>query len=666
MNAPCLGALPAPLRRAAARALLLALAACGGGSDAPIPPEQRAAGLAVSRPGELTAFVQERLRTLNAQGRLAAAGGGSAPMPTTAVGAPGANDAPPAVPRSNTQVLEDGVDEADLIKTDGAFLYTLSLQAGGALEAVAYERAADGRATARSSVLLGAEGAVGVEPSGMVLSEDRRALAVIGQQWRLTPAAVICTDLCPAIAPQWMSSSVEVQRVDVANPAAIGAGERISIDGFLVDSRRIGDALYVVTSHRPVLGVELLPASATSAEREALIERLDASELLPRMRRNGGASEPLLSETDCYLQAANASTDVQFTTVTVFDLRSPTLARTSRCIVGGAEALYMSSANLVVATTRWVYADPGVGAAFAYPGEIRTDIHLFGLEGGTVSYRGTGQVEGHLGWDSQKKATRLSEFNGDLRVLSYTAPLGWFMAQDAASVAASPARLTVLRPRAGDGTLQVVSTLPNAKRPAPIGKPGEQVYAVRFLGERAYVVTFRRIDPLYVLDLSDPADPKTVGELEVAGFSDYLFALPNQTLLGVGRDADSRGRVTGIKLALFDVADPAHPSQRASLTLGTEGSTSALESSRHGINMLVQGDLARVALPVMLSSTPYAGWRHGLQRVVVDTGAGTLSALGLAGETGGDGSGALWHERSTQIGDTLYYLRDGALSSHAW
>ena len=93
--------------------------------------------------------------------------------------------------------------------------------------------------------------------------------------------------------------------------------------------------------------------------------------------RNGGPAQPLLAETDCYLQPANASLAVEFTTITVFDLRSPTLAQRSRCFVGGSEALYMSTENLYLATTRWAYlADAG---GLVYPQKIQTDIHKFSL-----------------------------------------------------------------------------------------------------------------------------------------------------------------------------------------------------------------------------------------------------------------------------------------------
>jgi len=149
----------------------------------------------------------------------------------------------------------------------------------------------------------------------------------------------------------------------------------------------------------------------------------------------------------------------------------------------------------------------------------------------------------------------------------------------------------ILRERASDQSLQVVGQLPNTQRPAAIGLPGEQVYAVRMLGERGYVVTFRQVDPLYVLDLSNPADPKQAGELKVPGFSDYLFPMGDGLLFGVGKDADASGRQGGVKVALFDVKDPARPAALASLTFGQRGSATALDASSHGINLFQRGSV---------------------------------------------------------------------------
>jgi Beta propeller domain len=657
-----------PLKPAGALALALILAACGGGGGGgDTAPEDKKAALSVSKPGELAAYVQERLRTLERQGRLGYGGvyGGDG-VPSVDVVTPVAGVAAPP-PRSSTLVQEQGVDEADIIQTDGNTLYTLQPKSGapGAVLNI-YARGSDGRANAVATLPLDTDGARAVQDPGMVASTDQRALAVISQNWTLVAQPDACPN-CPTglniVAPQWGRSSVNVQRVDVSDPAKARAGERISIDGYLVDSRRIGDKLYVVTSHHPALPVLMLPATATAAQREASIASLTAADLLPRMRRNGGAGEPLLADTDCFLQGANASTSVQITTVTIFDLASSSLARSSRCFVGGAEALYMTSQSLYLATTTGLVGGDAINPAVG----LNTDLHKFALQNGSVTYRGSGQVKGHLGWDRERKSLRLSEHNGDLRVLSYTGPFGWWGPQDPSSpptTPPSPATLTVLRE--SSNSLQTVSTLPNSNRPAAIGKPGEQVYAVRFVGDRAYVVTFRRIDPLYVLDLSNPADPKTVGELEVAGFSDYLFPLANNLLLGVGKDADSRGVATGVKLALFDVGNPAAPAQKASITLGTSGSSSALDYSRHGLNMMVLGNTARVALPVNLANTTFADWQHGLQRVDINTQAGTMNAKPLIAATNNVAYAPLWLERAAQIGDKVYFLNNGELSTHDW
>jgi hypothetical protein len=156
-----------------------------------------------------------------------------------------------------------------------------------------------------------------------------------------------------------------------------------------------------------------------------------------------------------------------------------------------------------------------------------------------------------------------------------------------------------------------------------------------------------------------------VGEVEVAGFSDYLFPMANGLLLGVGRDADANGRVLGVKVALFDVSNPAAPTERASLTLGAAGSTSGLDFTRHGMNYLVVGDVARVAMPVNLSTTDYAGWQAGLQKLEVNTASGTLVNKGQAGGRSNPSSG-IWLERSLQIGDQLHYLTEGALQTSTW
>ena len=105
-----------------------------------------------------------------------------------------------------------------------------------------------------------------------------------------------------------------------------------------------------------------------------------------------------------------------------------------------------------------------------------------------------------------------------------------------------------------------------------LGK-GERIYAVRFMGERGYVVTFRQVDPLYTLDLSDPTAPKVVGELKIPGYSAYLHPVGDNLLLGIGREG------SGVKASLFDVSNMAAPTQVAQLMFGS-GNT-AVEFEPH-------------------------------------------------------------------------------------
>jgi hypothetical protein len=145
----------------------------------------------------------------------------------------------------------------------------------------------------------------------------------------------------------------------------------------------------------------------------------------------------------------------------------------------------------------------------------------------------------------------MGEFEGDLRVASTVDD--WTGSRDSESI------VTVLRPTDGDlATIGQVTGLGLT----------EQIYAVRFMGTQAYVVTFRQTDPLYVVDLSDPTNPRVTGELKIPGYSAYLHPVGDGLLLGVGQDADEGGRTLGTQLSLFDVSDPTNPQRLSTLMVG--------------------------------------------------------------------------------------------------
>jgi uncharacterized secreted protein with C-terminal beta-propeller domain len=185
-------------------------------------------------------------------------------------------------------------------------------------------------------------------------------------------------------------------------------------------------------------------------------------------------------------------------------------------------------------------------------------IHRFELRERGADYRGSGSVAGYL-----LSQWSMSEHDGFLRVASTDTP-AWRGGPDTESM------VTVLDTRGEE--LRTVGLVDGLGR-------GERIYSVRFLGDRGYVVTFRQIDPLYIIDLSDPTSPTVRGELKIPGYSSYLHPIGPATLLGVGQDADLDGRVRGLQASLFDVSDPRDPARIDRLTM--PGGQSEVEWDHH-------------------------------------------------------------------------------------
>lgn len=190
-----------------------------------------------------------------------------------------------------------------------------------------------------------------------------------------------------------------------------------------------------------------------------------------------------------------------------------------------------------------------------------------------------------MGYDPTRLAYRMSEYQGNLRVLSDDEWGGrwgdW-----------GKYRLSILAESTTEQfLLDQVAAIPNQQRPQPIGKPGELLYAMRFYGERAYAVTFEMIDPLYVFDLSDATDPIILGELEIEGFSDYLHPVGDNLLIGIGMYAVSTldppvSWVQGVQIGLFDVSSPTSPEMLDTYIAGLRGSHTIVSNSPHAFTLL--------------------------------------------------------------------------------
>jgi hypothetical protein len=242
-------------------------------------------------------------------------------------------------------------------------------------------------------------------------------------------------------------------------------------------------------------------------------------------------------------------------------------------IVSNGETVYASTTSIYLATVAWDWYQSGDAVVNSDPTPPPTLIHKFSLgANGTASYEASGEVPGQL-----LNQFSMSEFGGDLRVATTTS--SWTGTQVSSSA------VRVLRPSGNELTqIGIVDGLGT----------NEQIYAVRFLGTQAYVVTFRQTDPLYVIDLSDPAAPALTGELKIPGYSAYLHPVGDGYLLGVGQDAGSDGFRTGSQVSLFDVRDAANPKRVAHVPLGA--GSSAVEFDPHAFLWWAQDQLA--VLPI--------------------------------------------------------------------
>jgi uncharacterized secreted protein with C-terminal beta-propeller domain len=354
-------------------------------------------------------------------------------------------------------------------------------------------------------------------------------------------------------------------------------------------SRLSGDTLYLVNSYHPRLLDLILPANSPQAREanERRIRSASAAELLPGVRENGVRRTLPFAE-GCLLpqnlESHHGYPDL--VVITAINVRTRRVTDVN-CLSTNVNAVYVSRESLYVAGMGW-RAQENVPI---------TVLHKFSIDNGDISYRATGSVVGTVGWSNPSYF--MDEHEGDLRILT---------------TAQGTHQLSVLR-ESGSQSLMTFAKLPNAARPGTIGKPGEAVFAVRFMGARAYVVTFRNIDPFYVIDLQDPADPFIAGELEIPGFSTYLHPLgPTQSelLLAVGRNTLSGGTPDGIKVELFDVRDIAHPQSVASEVFGRVGSSTEAQSDPHALAFLeLAGTGAepryRVGVPIHVHD---GGWKY--------------------------------------------------------
>ena len=537
---------------------------------------------------------------------------------------------------SETNVQVEGVDEPDVVKTDGERIVLLADGDLIVVDATGDEPEESGR------LQLG-----DMSVQSLFLSGD--TVLLFGSAWSHHPSPLADT-ADHAIAPVPSSPTVQIVEVDISEDPEIG--RTMEIDGAFISGRMIEGTVRLVITSGPVGFEWSYPeGSGLRAEREAIEENREIvrnsteENWIPYFVTTDAdgnvTDEGILF--DCERAAhPEAFSGLDMLSVLTIDVEDGLGVGDATGVLATGDTVYASEDSLYVATQDWrslVWFE--TRDLSDRPDGPTTEIHRFDIgDPERAEYIASGSVDGYL-----LNQFAMDEHDGLLRVASTTAPAWWGSGAD------SESRITVLR-QIGDSLV-------------PIGMldglgDTERIYSVRFMGDVGYVVTFRQVDPLYTVDLSDPRDPELLGELKIPGYSAYLHPVGDGLLMGVGQDATDEGRVQGTQVSVFDVSDLSDPGRVDTHTL-SQGTNSEVEYDHHAF-LFWEG----------LAVVPVQQWRWdgkteevfmGALALRVD-GRGFLSEAGEVVHPGGEGEswdGRSRIHRSIVIGGSLYTISQKGL-----
>ncbi len=543
---------------------------------------------------------------------------------------------------SVTNVQEAGVDEPDVIKTDGRIIVAL---AQGKLHVI---DVTGPKARLAGSLALNA-------PWGSQLFLYKDIALVMSSSFGEG-------DLLEQGVARWGGMpGTQVIAVDLTDISAPSISGRLTLDGSFVAARlNNATARLVITSGsnqlvfvtpdqfmqqrpEPPILPDPLPeqlanfdpwriaeAQALAANRQVILNST-VEDWFPRFtyKDEGGfriVQEGTLAQCD-RMARPEVFSGMNITSIVTMNLEDGLRPIDSFGLVSDASTVYASTDSMYVATQQWI--DFNRIAPADQPQVVQnavTDIHRFDLtDPDRTSFAGSGRVPGWL-----YSQWAMSEHEGRLRVAS-TTESPWFGWQPGTS----QSLVTILEPK--DGQLVTAGQI------AGLGV-GEQIYAVRFIGDAGYVVTFRQTDPLYVLDLRDPTRPAVSGELKIPGYSAYLHPIGNGLLLGVGQDADLNGRVKGTQVSIFNVSDPRDPQRIDKITL--PGGYSEAEWDHHAF--LYWPNTGLTVIPVQQSDGK--NWLAGA--LAIHVGSNGMTEVGEIKHPSG------YLQRSLVVGDHLYTMSD--------
>jgi inhibitor of cysteine peptidase len=458
---------------------------------------------------------------------------------------------------STTNIQVAGVDEADTIKTDGNYLYVI----GNGSQAVYIVDANPQNAKVLAKLYFNDS-----QISGIYLSADGNKLAVLGNQYvydNVYPMLGAPNSVLAILPRYYMSSTNFLYVYDLANKANPVLARNVTVTGDYLDSRMIGNYVYDIITESAFV--------------------VNGTAVLPTIINN---QEPYNVAATSIYYANTTGSYYTYTTVTAVDIMNDAAAPSNLTIMMGTGSIYVSATNIYVTYPIFTYEttadstvklDPAstgndvIGIApmpaIWQPAWQGTAIYRIQISDSSLTFVAQGNVTG-----SVMGQYSMDEYNGNFRIATTSYDYnssGWWSAT-------SQNNLYVL-----NSDLQVIGKIENLAS-------GENLYAARFMGDRAYLVTFQQVDPLFVIDLATPTNPTVLGNLTIPGYSNFLQPYDATHLIGIGQDVNASidankvetpgavyyTAVLGLKVSLFDVTDVANPQEISKIVIGDRGTYS--------------------------------------------------------------------------------------------
>ncbi|MBL7167134.1 beta-propeller domain-containing protein [Candidatus Bathyarchaeota archaeon] len=403
---------------------------------------------------------------------------------------------------STTNIQVEGVDEADLVKTDGLYIYIVSDYAVHIVRAYPPEEA-ELVSTITFDQMV----------QNIYVDDDKLIAMTMDDPW------VYSTWSIPDEI--WVETT-KVHIYDISDRTAPALDRSINADGYTVNSRMIGDYVYLVTQRSDI----------TYNEDEVW---------LPRFTDDGATT---VVEADMIYYTNVTEPWYSFTNILAINVQDPDeQIGYESFLLGPSSTLYASRENIYLTSPSWDWMSES------------TNVYKITIDGRSIEFTADGTVPGRV----------LNQFSMDERD-------GYFRIAVTSGHVSRNGAVTSNDVYVLNASLGIVGSVTGLA-------PGEDIYSVRFMGDRCYMVTFKKVDPLFTIDIADPENPKVLGKLKIPGYSDYLHPYDENTLIGIGKESVEAEEgdfawYQGVKISLFDVSDVENPRELAKIEIGDRGTDS--------------------------------------------------------------------------------------------